>query len=527
MKLLNNASIGTKVAVAPVFAILCLVIVAAVGLWGSLSGSKTLGEIHQSRIPGLSTAAEVEKRTSTLNAKVNQSLVWEGAGAKAAAIASLDQQIAADFVALAGFIDQQQANPIWSARDKETWQRVAAEFAKYRKSAAETLDMKSAGLGSAAGFISINETSYLKLSQYVGELVVQQQTLAREAVLHAESRASHHQAVTIVTVLVAVALAGLATWWCWRLIVGPLMNASNIAAAVARGHLQTPQVELSGDETGKLLQALCEVTESLGTIVRGINTAAADIDSVSDKIAVGNKDLAARTEEAGSALAETAASIEQITASVRMSAGNAKEADVLAREASDFARSGGAIVDEAVASIEDISSQSKRISEIVGVIDSIAFQTNILALNAAVEAARAGDLGRGFAVVAGEVRTLAQRSATAAKEIRTLITSSVAQIGDGAEKVRSAGGAMGKIVESIERVSGVVREISSGTAEQAEGIEQINQAINRLDHATQQNGAMVQAAGSAAESLKLQSRQLMTAISVFHVGEVSAPLRTR
>jgi methyl-accepting chemotaxis protein len=337
--------------------------------------------------------------------------------------------------------------------------------------------------------------------------------------------AIRHQIVTVVTVLVAVALSALATWWCWRLIVGPLMSASSIAAAVARGDLETPQVEISSDETGRLLKALCEVTQSLGVIVRDINAAAADIDSVSNEIAAGNKSLAIRTEQAGSALAETAASIEQITASVRASAGNAREADHLAREASGFARNGGTIVHEAVASIEKITEQSQRISEIVGVIDSIAFQTNILALNASVEAARAGDLGRGFAVVADEVRTLAQRSATAAKEIRELITSSVAQIGAGAEKVRTAGGAMGKIVESIERVSVVVKEISSGTAEQASGIEQISTSISALDRATQQNGAMAQAAGNAADALKLQSRQLLTAISAFHVGDAAPAAR--
>lgn len=522
MKLLRNASIGTKVAVAPVFAILCLIVVAAVSLWGSLSGSRTLGEINQSRIPGLSIAGDVEKRISTLNAKVNQSLVWEGAGVKAATIATLDKQIAQDFVDLGNFIDEQQSSSVWSSHDKDTWKSIAAEYGKYRKSAVDTLDIKSTGLGAASGFITISESSYGKLHAHIGELVQEQRLLVKTVVDDAETLASRHQVVTIITVLVAVALSALATWWCWRLIVGPLLQAAGIASAVARGQLETPRIDPASDETGRLLMALCEVTRSLGVIVRDINSAAADIDSVSDEIATGNRNLASRTEQAGSALAQTAASIEQITASVQMSAANAKEADVLAQEASGYARDGGGIVEEAVSSMEEINAQSRQISEIVGVIDSIAFQTNILALNASVEAARAGDLGRGFAVVADEVRTLAQRSAKAAKEIRELITSSVAQIGTGAEKVRTAGGAMGRIVHSIERVSVVVKEISSASAEQAAGIELISTAISELDHATQQNGVMVQAASHAADSLKAQSHRLLTAVSAFHV-EGAAP----
>jgi methyl-accepting chemotaxis protein len=521
MKLLRNASIGTKVAVAPLFAILCVIAVAAVSLWGSLNGSRALVEIHKSRMPGLAAAGELERRISALNAKLNRSLVWEGAGVKAATIEALDKDIAADFEALGKFIDAQQANTLWSEKDQATWKGIATEFVKFRKSAADTLDIKSTGLGAASGLITLTESSFKQLNQLIDNLVSAQRELTETTVTAAEQVAARNQIATVVTVLVAVGLAGLATWWCWRLIVGPLVQASNIAAAVAQGNLQTPQVEPSADETGRLLGALCEVTESLNRIVGDINSAAGAINSVSDELAHGNKNLAARTEQAGSALAETAASIEQLTASVQMSASNAKEADTMAQQAARYARDGGEVVQAAVASIEQISAQSSRISEIVGVIDGIAFQTNILALNASVEAARAGDLGRGFAVVADEVRTLAQRSATAAKEIRELIGSSVAQIGDGAGKVRTAGSAMGRIVDSIERVSVVVKEISSASAEQAAGIEQISLSVSELDHSTQQNAAMVQEASGSAESLRVQSQGLLAAIAVFHTAEAA------
>ncbi|MCR5881736.1 methyl-accepting chemotaxis protein [Rhizobacter sp. J219] len=523
MKLLRNASIGVKVAVAPVFAILCVIVVAAVGLWGSLNGSRALSEIHKARMPGLAAAGELERRISALNAKLNRSLVWEGAGVKAATIATLDKEIAADFEGLGKFIADQQASAFWSEKDRSIWKGIDAEFAKFRKSAADTLDVKSTGLGAASGLITLTESSFKQLNQLIDNLVSAQRDLTASTVASAEQVAAGNQIATVVTVLVAVGLSGLATWWCWRLIVTPLVQASNIASAVAQGNLQTPAVEPSSDETGRLLGALCEVTNSLNRIVGGIRGAAGAINSVSDEIAHGNKNLAARTEQAGSALAETAASIEQITASVQMSAANAKEADTMAQQAARFARDGGDVVKAAVASIEEISAQSTRISEIVGVIDGIAFQTNILALNASVEAARAGDLGRGFAVVADEVRTLAQRSAKAAKEIRELIGSSVAKIGDGADKVRTAGSAMGQIVDSIERVSVVVKEISSASAEQAAGIEQISLSVSELDHSTQQNAAMVQEASGSAESLRVQSHELMAAIAVFHTADAQAP----
>ncbi|HEY2929967.1 methyl-accepting chemotaxis protein [Piscinibacter sp.] len=519
MQLLRNASIGTKVALAPVFAIVCLVVVAAVGLWGSLSGTRSLNEINQSRIPGLALAADMERRIAAINGGVNQSLVWEGAGVKAATIAALDKQIAADFKELAAFIDAQQANPAWTDADKTTLERIAAEFAKFRSAAGDTLDIKSTGLGAASGFITRGESSYRQLHRLIDELVKGQQSLTRAVVTDAEAGAARNQVITAIAVLVAIALSSAATWWCWRLIVGPLVRASEIASRVAKGDLQTPRMAIARDETGKVLSALCEVTASLNHILKDIKAAAGDIDAVSEEIASGNRNLSVRTEQASSALAQTAASLEQLTASVQLSAGNAKEADSLAKQAASFARDGGSVVGDAVQSMEEISTQSKRISEIVGVIDGIAFQTDILALNAAVEAARAGELGRGFAVVAGEVRTLAQRSATAAREIGDLIGSSVSQIHSGADKVRTAGGSMRRIVESIERVSVVVKEISNASAEQAAGIQQINLAVAEMDRTTQQNASMVQEASATARALKEQSHRLVTTISVFRTSE--------
>jgi methyl-accepting chemotaxis protein len=523
MTTLKHARIGTKLALAPLLGIVCLLIVAAIGIRGSLAGTRSLHEINQARMPGLALAAEIERRIAALNNDVNQSLVWEGAGAKAATIAALDKRIAADFKTLADFIEQQQANPVWSVQDKATLKNLAAEFAKFRASAADTLDIKSAGLGAAAGFITRGEKSYGELHRLIGELVQGQQDQTRHVVQEAETMANRNQAATLAALLTAVVLCSGAIWWCSRLIVRPLVQASGIAASVARGDLQSPDVEILHDETGRVLQSLCAVTGSLSRIVEDIKAVAADIDGVSRGLSQGNVHLAARTEQAASALAQSAASLEQLTASVQTSASSAKEADVLAKQAADGAHEGGAVVAAAVRSMEEIHAQSQQIKDIVGVIDGIAFQTNILALNAAVEAARAGESGKGFAVVAQEVRTLAQSSATAARQIRDLIGESVAQIGVGADKVRLAGSAMEKTVGSIQSVAALVREIASASMEQARGIQQISIAVGEMDRFTQENTNLVQQAHASSLALKAQSDRLIAAVSFFRTSSADTP----
>ncbi|TXD84320.1 hypothetical protein FUT87_16180 [Mitsuaria sp. TWR114] len=254
---------------------------------------------------------------------------------------------------------------------------------------------------------------------------------------------------------------------------------------------------------------------SLSTTVGQIRGATDTIASAAGEIASGNRDLSSRTEAQASALEETAASMEELTATVKQSADNARQANQLAMSASDFAVQGGQVVDEVVATMASISGSSNKIVDIIGVIDGIAFQTNILALNAAVEAARAGEQGRGFAVVASEVRTLAQRSATAAKEIKSLIGDSVQKVEAGSALVSQAGATMSRIVGSVKRVTDIVGEISSASQEQTAGIEQINQAIAQMDQATQQNAALVEQASAAAESLEQQSQALVTAVGAF------------
>jgi len=313
----------------------------------------------------------------------------------------------------------------------------------------------------------------------------------------------------------AIALGLTLAFWIARTISGPLNDAVRIAQTVASGDL-TGHIEVkSKDETGQLTQALKDMNQSLVDIVGQVSTGTSAIASASGQIVAGNLDLSARTEQQASSLEETASSMEELTSTVRQNADNARQANQLAVSASEVAERGGAVVAQVVDTMDSIDQSSKKIVDIISVIDGIAFQTNILALNAAVEAARAGEQGRGFAVVATEVRNLAQRSASAAKEIKSLIGDSVEKVEFGGKLVEQAGKTMDEIVASVKRVTDIMNEITSASQEQTAGIEQINQAVTEMDTVTQQNAALVEEVAAAAESMQGQANQLAQVVGVF------------
>jgi methyl-accepting chemotaxis protein len=307
----------------------------------------------------------------------------------------------------------------------------------------------------------------------------------------------------------------------WRLSVGitrPIGRAVVLAEAVATGDLTSDITIDRQDETGKLLSALKRMNDSLVTVVSSVRMSSDSIATGSAEIAIGNADLSARTERQAANLQQTAASMEELSSTVTTNADTASQASRLAGSASEVASEGGVMVGKVVTTMEGISSSSKQISEIIGVIDGIAFQTNILALNAAVEAARAGEHGRGFAVVAGEVRSLAQRTAVAAKEVKTLIGESVQRVEAGSLLVNQAGATMTDIVGQVRKVTELISEISHATREQTSGIGQVTTAVSEMDQATQQNAALVEQSAAAADSLKQQARQLVDAVAVFKLG---------
>ncbi len=337
----------------------------------------------------------------------------------------------------------------------------------------------------------------------------------------AASERSYSVALTtlFVTAALAIAVAVVAALWLIRSITGPLARAVHAADLVAAGDL-TVQIQAdSQDETGKLLQSLDKMQQALVRTVSTVRQNAESVASASAQIASGNHDLSARTESQASALEETAASMEELGSTVRQNADNARQANQLAVSASTVAVQGGEVVSQVVETMKGITTASNKIADIIGVIDGIAFQTNILALNAAVEAARAGEQGRGFAVVASEVRSLAGRSAEAAKEIKSLIGASVERVEQGNVQAERAGQTMTEVVNAIRRVTDIMGEISAASSEQSAGVSQVGEAVTQMDQATQQNAALVEQMAAAAGSLSGQARELVEAVAVFKLAQ--------
>jgi methyl-accepting chemotaxis protein len=332
--------------------------------------------------------------------------------------------------------------------------------------------------------------------------------------------AAFQKAVVILGALTILALvaSGAVAFLMSGVIVRPLRTAIAAAGQIARGDLSADIATTGTDETAQLLQALAEMTQNLRTLVGEVADGAHTVSDTSAQIAQGNLDLSQRTEEQASTLEETASSMEELTSTVTQNAHSAKQASQLAVGASDVARKGGQVVGQVVSTMTGISDASRKISDIIGVIDGIAFQTNILALNAAVEAARAGEQGRGFAVVAAEVRNLAQRSAAAAKEIKTLIGDSVNRVEVGTKLVDAAGKTMDEIVTSVSKVSELIAEIAAASQEQSSGIEQVHTAITQMDQVVQQNASLVEEATAATESMKEQAASLLQTVSRFNLG---------
>ena len=397
--------------------------------------------------------------------------------------------------------------------------RLKQARADYRKPRDAVIDLLKTGRSEQAKNALLldlrpKQAAYMERLE---DLIKLQDGLMTQSAQKVEATATRTQLSVMVLLALALALSFGMAWWLIRSITRPIHKAVRIARGVAAGDLSMAFRADGTNETGLLLAALHEMKTRLAHIVGDVRGNAEGVASASAQISQGNNDLSGRTEEQASALQQTAASMEQLSATVRQNADNASQANQLARGASTIAVQGGEVVGQVVETMKGINDSSKKVADIIGVIDSIAFQTNILALNAAVEAARAGEQGRGFAVVAAEVRSLAHRSADAAKEIKALIAASVDRVEQGTAQVDRAGTTMREVVASIRRVTDIVAEISAASSEQSTGVAQIGEAVAQLDQTTQQNAALVEESAAAAESLKSQAHRLVDAVAVFRL----------
>lgn len=504
----------------PIYFASVAIAVACAGLFGLSQLNSSISTYHDA-LTDYSEAQEVETILSTFKTQVqewkNTLLRGKNDGDRAKywkAFADSESEVAAQTAALIAKIEPGEARSLLL----KFAQAHAQMGNDYRKGYGTFTDAAfDATIGDAA--VKGKDRSPTELLNMARKQIV---SATEASVAQAAASSERATVLSLIAMLIGASGAVAAGVIVSRSIVQPLKHAVDVAQSVAAGDLSTEIAADSNDETGQLLTALGAMNASLKTIVTEVRAGAETISIASDEIAQGNLDLSSRTEQQASALEETASSMEELTSTVRMNADNAKQANQMAISARDYAVQGEDVVKRAVDTMALISESSKQIVDIIGVIDGIAFQTNILALNAAVEAARAGEQGRGFAVVASEVRNLAQRSASAAKEIKALIGGSVSRVEAGSLLVSETGETMKQIIGSVKRVTEIMTEINAATAEQSSGIEQVNMAVIEMDTTTQRNAALVEEAAAAAQALREQTIALTNVVSVFKLGHVAA-----
>ncbi len=513
--------LGPKLLLAPL--ITATVALGAGGIYAAMDWrqSETLRQAGLADVDNFKTVANATEQLAQVRAEVFRTLALMSSMDEAqvkAKRAELGQQVNG----VQRVIEAMPANDGSDTVLAENVKAAAPLLQQYLKQTDKAIDLSGVDPNIGVGAMRAAENTYAELGKVMQSLVARNEALQ-------QSRSDAAQAASLrltlglgLLMLLATGGALFAAWQLQRRVVRELSSAVRLSENVAAGRLDSHVHSDAADEIGDLIRGLGQMVDKLRASLLTVRTATDHIGTAAREIASGNTDLSHRTEQAASRVQQSASSMEQLTGTVRQTAEAARTANQLAGSASSVAQRGGSVVAEVVSTMEDINTSSKKISDIIGVIDGIAFQTNILALNAAVEAARAGEQGRGFAVVASEVRSLAQRSAEAAKEIKSLIGASVDKVESGTRLVADAGSTMTEIVASVQRVTDIIGEISAATAEQSGGLGQVNGAVADLDRMTQQNAALVEESAAAAESLREQAQKLAAVVSGFELGSAQA-----
>ena len=521
---MNNLKISVRLSI--LIGVLCALLVAigGLGLYRISQANDALQTVFDDRTVPLAQLGDIESMMQENQLAIAQAMALPSAAVIAAGAATVESNIAA--------ITKLWATYLATKMTPEEEKLITSYAESRRKFVQEglrptILALRTNNLKEAQRLAS--EVVYPLFAVAKRDLDALQKLQIDEANrVYTETR--QHYDTTRASVLAAIAgsvlLAVFFGWRITRSITEPVRRAAEAASRVAEGDLTVDLTTQGKDETAQLLEALSHMKDNLTRIVSDVRQNASSVATASAQIAQGNQDLSSRTEQQASALEQTAASMEELSGTVRQNADNARQGNQLAMSASAVAVQGGEVVGQVVDTMKGINASSRKIADIISVIDGIAFQTNILALNAAVEAARAGEQGRGFAVVASEVRSLAGRSAEAAKEIKGLIADSVQRVEQGTALVDQAGATMAEVVSAIRRVTDIMGEISAASSEQSTGVAQVGEAVTQLDQATQQNAALVEQSAAAAESLKAQAQQLVQAVAVFTLAQGGEPRPT-